>query len=169
MNSETKNSIFNKKNIIIGIVIVAIILLVICLVFLGKPKQKTMYCTMSIDNYDHANISIEMNAYYKEYINSLDGKINFEVTNETLKDKIDIFEKQLKNNYSELNKSASIDIDVYREDYTIVIDYNIDYENVSEEEMKKFGIFPNDEISSNMTIDEFKNQILSSGGTCVEE
>ena len=166
MNNSKNN---NKKIIIIGIVIVAILLLIICLVFFREPKQKIMHCTMSIDNYAHANISIEMNAHYRKNINSLDGKINFEVINEILKQKIDVFEKQLKNNYDELNKSTSIDIDVHRENYIIIIDYNIDYENVSGEELQKLGILQSDEFSTNMTIDEFKNKILSSGGTCVEE
>ena len=59
-----------------------------------------MTCTFSVDNYSAANIDINMEVYYTNFVNRINGQIYFKVTNEVLKENINELESNLKNYYN---------------------------------------------------------------------
>lgn len=169
MDNNSKKNIFTKKNILIGIAILTVLALLIYFIFLREPEEKLLKCNMTIDGYVYANINMDINAYYTKKVNRVEGKVNFVVTNDNLKSQISTLESNLKNYYEKTITGDSIDINVSRDNYTIVINYSIDYNKIKDGDIETFGLFPMEEPGEKIKIDEFKNEIIKSGGTCVEE
>ncbi len=169
MNEGAKKSFFNKKNILIIGVIVVALLIVLCFLLFGGGKEKVLKCTMSINNDQYASVDISINAYYKKKVNRLDGKITYEILDETLKGNANDLENRLKNYYEQTVKGDAIKISISRNNFNIVIDYSIDYDKMTEDELDSLGLFELPKNNEKQTIEDLKSEIIKSGGTCVEE
>lgn len=167
MNSNSKKSGFNKKSIIIGVCVI-IVLLLVYFFFLRKPEDKVMNCTMSLDDYEYADINMTIDVYYSNKINKLQGEIDFNIVDENLKSKAQEIEEKLKKYYTTAATGDSIDVNVSRINSKIVIQYNIDYSNVNSDDIETFDFFPTENSSEKLSVSEFKNQIINSGGICIE-
>lgn len=171
MKQSSKKIFLNKKNIIIVLGIVIILTLLVYILFFKEPSEKLMKCTMSIDNYAYAAIEMNIDAYYTKNINRLEGKINFEVTDESLKLKIEELEQNLKKSYGAIASSEGVFVDVIRDNNTIILEYRIDYKKISSNDINNFNMIPIivDNDIKEFTKDEFKIEIENSGGICIEE
>ena len=167
MNSNSKKSGFSKKSIIVAICVI-ITLLFVCFVFLGKEEDNVMNCTMSLNNYEYADINMNIDVYYTDKINKLEGKIDFDIIDKNLKSKAQEIEERLKNYYTSALTGDSVEVNVSRINSKIVIEYNIDYNNTDSDDIENFDFFPVENSSEKLSVDEFKTQIINSGGTCVE-
>ena len=170
MENSSKKSFFNKKNIIICISVLLILILLIYLLFFRNPKEKIMSCTMPIANYQYGNININMKAYYKKngLINKFDGQFIFSVTDDTMKSNIETFETYLRNYYNNTIHGNSISINVYRENYNIIVNYTIDMDKYEQGDYMPLGILSAD-VDEDVTVNYLEEQVLNMGGSCVRE
>ena len=167
MNNNSKKTFFTKKNIIISISILLVVFLLVYFLFLREPKEKLMKCTFSIDNYQYLYMDITMDAYYTNKVNRVEGKINVNIIDATLKENIGSFEQYLQNYYKSTTKN-SININVYRENDNIIVDYIIDYTKFKPGDIDNFDLFPIEETKNKITIDQLKEEILKLDGSCIE-
>lgn len=162
-----KKFLNNKSLIILGILFIAILLLYF--VFFKNQNTKLMRCTMSIENFAYANLEIEIDAHYTNEIEKLEGKIYMDIHDEALKSKVTELEERLKEYYANSIKNTAINVNVTSEDFTITLDYSIDYNQVEVGDIENFDLFPIEENKEKVTIAELKEQIHKTGGSCIEE
>lgn len=167
MNSNSKKSGFSRKSIIV-VICAIIVLLLVYFIFLRKPEDKVMNCTMSLDNYEYADINMTIDVYYTNKINRLEGEIDFNIIDEELKSKVQEIEERLRKYYTTSLVQDKIDVNVSRMNSKIVIQYNIDYSNVNSDDIETFDFIPVENSSEKLSVSEFKTQIINSGGTCIE-
>jgi len=165
--NKNKNNKKKKIGILIGGVL--FIVIIICIILFKSESSKKMTCKISIDNYSAANIDINMEVYYTNFVNRINGQIYFKVTNEVLKENINELESNLKNYYNKASNNETVMITVYREDFNIIVDYDLNIQDFEEKDFETYDMFKIGEVNKNMTLQEFKNEIQKAGGNCVEE
>lgn len=163
MNDNFKKNIFTKRNIIIFIAIIVILILLIYFLFLRKSYSNVLRCSVSVDDYSLADVSMDINAYYTDKLYKIDGQINLNITDQESKNKISEIEQRMKKIYKD---SDSTTFKVYRDGYNIIISYNVDLENIDEEGLNFLSLAHISEEDVNITIDEFEQQVKDIGGTC---
>ena len=125
-------------------------------------------CTMTIDDNNYAKMDVEIDAYYTNKVNMVEGKINYNIIDSNLKTKIDEIEKALKNSYEKFSKSDSIVMNISRSDDIIVIEYKIDYASLKGQNIDFLNL-GEENLDDDFSIKKLKEQVNKAGGVCIEE
>lgn len=172
MNESNKKGIFSKRNIIIGICILIIIVGLIIFVFFRGPselKEKKLTCTADFNLGDNlVNINFYTEMYYEnEVVNNSQYKYKVEFSPEYVK--IVPMEK-IEQAYREQFESVvteKMSLKITREKNTIIISYFIDYVNFDSGDFPKGKLsIEQEDISTTRNINEIKNQISNLDGIC---
>ena len=157
------------SKIIIACSLVFVLLIIfIYFAFFRKPKEKLMSCTMTIDNYESADIDVTINVHYTNYVDKLEGKINYKPTDDSLKENIDTLKTYLTNYYKNTINGSSVKVNVSSNEDTIVVDYSIDINEYKMGDYISLGVFSITE-DEKISVNNIEDQVLKSGGSCVRE
>lgn len=172
MNSNSKKSGFSKKSIIVGACILLTLIIVLCIVFFSDSNQNhsgNIICTFDYD-YGFADAKINLDAnYVDEMIQTVQTKIVYEITDEVLKENMDLFEQKFKEALDN-TMSKRMNLKFTRQENKFEVSYFIDYINFNEDDIKAsefLGFESEDEINE-MTIEELETQVNQMNGSCVE-
>lgn len=172
MNNNSKKSIFTKKNIIIGVGILAVLIIILIISFSSisnKNKIGNIICSFDYD-YEFADATINMDVVYTtEMVETIQYQIKYEITDDTLKENMDLFEQKFKETL-ESSMSERTDLKFTRNENKFEVSYFIDYVNFNEDDIKAselFGLESENEITE-MTIEKLKTQVNEMNGSCVE-
>ena len=159
---------FNVKTLLLCILAFVVVVLFIYFLFFKKENYKVLNCTMKIDSVSFANIDISIDAYYSKYVDKLKGTINYEITDDKLKSQASVLKDRISESYKNIFTGDSTDFSVDLNGSTIVLNYAIDYTKYKDGDINSFDLFDVGSINDKISIEDFKNSIKNSGGTCVE-
>ena len=172
MNSNSKKSGFSKKSIIVGACVLLVLIIVFCVVLFSNSsenKSGNIICAFDYD-YGFANAKINLDAVYSnEIIQTMQTKIIYEVTDDVLKQNMDLFEQKFKEAL-ENSMSERTNLQFSRNENKFEVSYFIDYVNFNEDDIKasEFLGFESENEINEMTKEELEIQVKQMNGSCVE-